>query len=75
MAGDKMEFVGVVEKALGNGNFRVNAEGVSVPLKCTLSGKIRKNTIRIIEGDSVRIEVSPYDISRGVIVYRLKSKG
>jgi len=72
MAGDKLEFQGVVEKAMGNGNFRVAVKQMAEPLRCTLSGRIRKNTIRIVEGDNVKIEVSPYDVSKGVIVYRMK---
>ncbi len=72
MAGDKLVFVGKIEKAMGNGNFRVSIPDTQTPLQCTLSGRIRKNTIRIVEGDMVKIEVSPYDISKGIIVYRLK---
>jgi len=72
MAGDKLSFQGVVERAMGNGNFLVVVETISEPIRCTLSGKIRKNTIRIVEGDGVKIEVSPYDVSKGTIVYRMK---
>jgi translation initiation factor IF-1 len=39
---------------------------------CTLSGKIRQNSVRILVGDSVRIEVSEYDMTQGRIVYRIK---
>ena len=72
MAGDKLIFEGIVENAMGNGNFLVSVENIEDSIHCTLSGRIRKNAIRIVEGDKVRIEVTPYDPSRGIIVYRMK---
>jgi translation initiation factor IF-1 len=67
-----IDFLGVVQKAMGNGNFLVKTSELPTPVRCTLSGKIKKNTIKIIEGDKVRIEASPYDLTRGRIVYRMK---
>ena len=74
MAGEKLEFEGVVTTARGNGMFSVklkNEDGGNDVL-CKLSGKIRQNNIKILEYDKVKIEVSPYDLSKGVIVYRMR---
>jgi translation initiation factor IF-1 len=71
---DCLQFEGIVLSARGNGNFLVKIDDSnSDPISCVLSGKIRKNTIRILEGDRVKIEVSPYDLSRGRICYRSKA--
>lgn len=69
----KMEFEGIIKAAKGSGNFLVSLES-GPEILCTLSGKIRNNNIRVVEGDLVKIEVSPYDLSRGRIVYRHKVK-
>ena len=68
--GDRMEFEGTVEE-FSNGKFLVRI-GTSHTALCTLSGKIRQSAIKIIAGDKVRIEVSPYDTNMGRIIYRLK---
>lgn len=61
--------VGIVEEALPDAKFRVKtADGLSV--LTSLSGKMRKNYIKIMVGDEVDIEVSPYDLFRGRITYR-----
>lgn len=68
---DRMEFEGeVVEDS--NGKFKVKVSDNHFVL-CTLSGKIRQNSIRILLGDIVRVEVSPYDTTQGRIKSRLKS--
>lgn len=61
---------GVVIEALPNTMFRVELENGAIIL-CVASGKMRKNYIRIIIGDNVRVELSPYDLTRGRIVARL----
>ena len=67
-------FTGVVSQELGNSMFRVELDDVDYPpLVCTISGKIRTNYIRIMAGDRVKLEVSPYDLSKGRIVTRLKN--
>jgi translation initiation factor IF-1 len=75
MAGDKLEFEGVVTAARGNGMFSVELSGTDsvVEVSCTLSGKIRKNNIKILEGDKVKIEVTPFDLRKGRIVYRMRA--
>lgn len=66
-----IETEGVVTEALGNSNFRVQIMGDTV-LMCTISGKMRMNYIKIIPGDKVKVEMSPYDLTRGRIVKRLR---
>ena len=60
-----------VTEALGNGNFRVELDNGHTAL-AHISGKIRKNFIRILAGDRVQIEMSPYDLERARIIYRYK---
>ncbi len=68
-------FTGVVSQELGNSMFRVELDDVECPaVTCTISGKIRKNYIRILAGDKVRLEMSPYDLTRGRIVTRLRNE-
>ncbi len=61
---------GEVIEALPNGMFRVQLEGGHEVL-AHISGKMRINFIRILPGDRVRVELSPYDLTRGRVVYRL----
>ncbi len=60
---------GVVKEALPNATFRVELEN-GHQLLAHVSGKIRMHFIRILAGDKVTVEVSPYDLSKGRIVYR-----
>jgi translation initiation factor IF-1 len=62
---------GEVIEALPNANFRVRLES-SHEVLATISGKMRMNYIRILPGDKVSVEISPYDLSRGRINYRYK---
>ena len=64
-----MELYGVVDDALPGTWFRVVTES-NVQILATLSGKMRQNNIRVLPGDYVIVEVSPYDTSRGRITYR-----
>lgn len=66
-----LEFEGTVIECLPNTIFRVQLDNDLVILT-TLAGKMRKNNIRVLLGDRVALEVSPYDITRGRIVYRFK---
>ena len=66
---DKIELNGVVVDALPGTLFKIRVEGDQEVL-CTLSGKLRQNHIRILPADEVVVEVSPYDLSRGRIVWR-----
>lgn len=66
-----IEMEGTVLEALANTQFRVQLENGHTVL-AHVSGKMRKNFIRIVPGDNVKVEVSPYDLTRGRIVYRAK---
>ncbi len=67
-----IEVEGHVLTALPNAMFRIEVEvgGEKHHILATISGKMRKNYIRILPGDTVLVEVSPYDLTRGRIVYR-----
>ena len=73
---DFLQFEGIVISARGNGNFLVQIDDApsSAPINCHLSGKIRKNAIKILEGDRVKIEVSSYDLLKGRITYRSRAE-
>jgi translation initiation factor IF-1 len=60
---------GIVMQNLSNGKFKVKLEN-GVQVIAHLSGKIRKNRIRIIVGDLITVELSPYDLTKGRIVFR-----
>lgn len=70
-AEDKLEVEGVIVEALPNTQFLVELEN-GHRLLAYLSGKMRKNYIRILLGDRVRVEMSMYDPSRGRITYRFR---
>ena len=71
---DNIEVSGIVTQELGNSMFRVILDNGGMEVICTISGKIRKNMIRIITGDKVKLEVSPYDLTKGRIVTRVKDE-
>lgn len=62
---------GIIEEALSNAMFRVRLEN-DHKIVATISGKMRMNYIRILPGDKVAVELSPYDLTRGRICYRYK---
>jgi len=68
---EAIEVVGTVVETLPNAMFRVELENKHVVL-AHISGKMRKNFIRILPGDKILVELSPYDLTRGRIVYRYK---
>ena len=69
----KIEAEGTIVKALPNTQFRVELDNGHEVL-AYISGKMRKHYIRILLGDRVKVELSPYDLTRGRIVYRYKKK-
>ncbi|MGI6367607.1 MAG: translation initiation factor IF-1 [Anaerolineae bacterium] len=69
---EKVVVEGTIVEALPNTQFRVELESGHEVL-AYISGKMRKYYIRILLGDKVRVELSPYDLQRGRIVYRYKS--
>jgi translation initiation factor IF-1 len=66
-----IELEGVVKESLPNTLFRVELENGNIVL-CHLSGKMRMNYIKILPGDKVKVEITPYDKAKGRIVYRGK---
>ncbi len=68
---DAIEVVGTVVETLPNAMFRVELENKHMVL-AHVSGKMRKNFIRILPGDKILVELSPYDLTRGRSVYRYK---
>lgn len=71
---EKIELEGIVTEALPSTQFRVELDNGHKVL-AYLSGKMRKYYIRILLGDRVRVELSPYDLTRGRITYRFKKGG
>lgn len=71
---DKLVLEGKIVEALPNTTFRVELDNGHEVL-AYLSGKMRKHYIRVLLGDSVRVELSPYDLTRGRIVYRHRAPG
>ena len=68
---DLIEFNGVVAELLPNAMFRVKLDNDHTILAHT-SGKMRKNRIRVLAGDRVTVEMTPYDLTKGRITYRSK---
>ena len=66
---DAIEVEGVVTEALANTRFRVQLE-TGHKIIAHVAGKMRKHFIRIVPGDKVRVALSPYDLTRGRIIYR-----
>ena len=64
-----IQFSGVVLELLPNANFRVKLENDHVIIAHT-SGRMRKNRIRILVGDKVTVEMTPYDLSKGRVIHR-----
>lgn len=68
---DTIKVEGVVEKALPNTSFMVRLDNGHMVM-AYISGRMRKNYIRILPGDRVTIELTPYDLTKGRIIYRYK---
>jgi len=68
---DILEFPGVVKELLPNATFKVELEN-GHELIAVMAGKMRKNRIRVLAGDKVQVEMTPYDLSKGRINYRFK---
>lgn len=72
MAGDKIIQEGEVVEALPSTLFRVKLDGNEGEILAHLGGKLRVHHIRVLPGDRVRVEMSPYDLTKGRIVLRMK---
>ena len=62
---------GVIVESLSNAMFRVELE-IGQKIICNISGKMRRHYIKILPGDKVKVEMSPYDLTKGRIVFRYK---
>ena len=71
MAKDVIEIEGTILESMPNAMFRVKLEN-GHEILAHISGKIRKNFIRILPGDRVKVEMTPYDLTKGRITFRLK---
>ncbi len=69
---EKTQVEGVVVEALPNATFRVKLNNSDNIILCHLAGKMRMYRIRVLPGDNVKIEQTPYDETKGRIIYRIK---
>jgi len=73
---DVIELIGIVEESFPNATFRVRVlseQAKDHELHCTLAGRMRKFRVRILPGDRVKVEITPYDLEKGRITYRFRS--
>ena len=68
---DLIHLEGVVKRMLGGGTMEIECDK-GLKITGVLSGRMKKNKIRVIVGDRVQVSVSPYDIAHGLITYRMK---
>ncbi|CAN5457991.1 translation initiation factor IF-1 [soil metagenome] len=68
-----IELEGVVVENLPNARFRIKLDDMPEAILCHVSGKMRMNYIRIMPGDRVKVEMSPYDMNLGRIVFRFRT--
>ncbi len=69
---EKTQVEGVVVESLPNATFRVKLNNSDKTILCHLAGKMRMYRIRVLPGDNVKVEQTPYDETKGRIVYRIK---
>lgn len=67
---DVIQMEGMIEEVLPNTTYRVRIENFAKPVLASLSGRMRMNRIRVLAGDIVELEFSPYDLTRGRITRR-----
>ena len=70
--GDHIEVEGVVIEVLRNATFKVKIQNGHI-VTAKISGKLYKNNIRILENDTVKVSISPYDLTTGIITWRSKT--
>lgn len=68
---DIIELTGLVDEVLPGSMYRVKVDNMPNTLLCYTSGKLKQHKIKIILGDRVKIEISPYDMTKGRVTYRL----
>lgn len=67
--GDLIELEGVVTRVMGRGTMEIECDN-NVIVRGVLSGRMKKHRIKVIQGDRVKVSVSPYDTSHGLVTYR-----
>lgn len=73
---DVIELIGIVEESFPNTTFRIrilSEQAKDHELLCTLAGRMRVHRVKILPGDRVKVEMTPYDLEKGRIVYRFRS--
>jgi translation initiation factor IF-1 len=70
--GDHIEVEGEVVDARGGGKYLVKLDGVEKPISVGLCGKMKQHRIRVVPGDRVKVNLSPYDMTSGFITYRIR---
>jgi translation initiation factor IF-1 len=68
---DLLELTGSVEEVLPNSTFRVKVDNMNQIVLCYIGGRLKQHKIKVILGDKVKIEMSPYDLTKGRITYRM----
>ena len=68
---DLIQLEGVVSRILGRGTMEIECDN-NVVVRGVLSGRMKKNRIKVIQGDKVKVSVSPYDTTHGLVTYRYK---
>jgi translation initiation factor IF-1 len=68
---DLIELEGLVTRIMGRGTMEIQCDN-NVTVRGVLSGRMKKNRIKVIQGDRVNVSVSPYDTSHGLVTYRFK---
>ena len=66
-----IELVGIVTEVLPNSTFRVKVNNMAHEIICYMGGRLKQHKIKVIMGDGVKVEVSPYDLTKGRVTYRL----
>lgn len=66
-----LELTGKVSEVLPNSTFRVQVSNMAHEVLCYMGGRLKQNKIKVILGDNVKIEMSPYDLTKGRITYRM----
>lgn len=68
---DLIELEGLVTRVMGRGTMEIQCDN-DVIVRGVLSGRMKKNRIKVIQGDRVKVSVSPYDTTHGLVTYRFK---
>lgn len=66
-----IELTGKIDEVLPNSTFRVRIDNTANIVLCYMGGRLKQNKIKVILGDKVKIEISPYDLTKGRITYRM----